>query len=138
MRKELHKPLIWTVIASESSHLLCCVFPTLFSLAGLLSGLGFMVTIPAPMVELHDMIHRWEIPLILMSGVLLALGWAALKYSEKVDCHSTGCAHGTCEPKRSKASLIMMIASGLFVFNVVVYLFVHRTDLVEHLLGHAH
>lgn len=138
MRKALHKPLIWTVIASESSHLLCCVFPTLFSLAGLLSGLGFAVAMPAPMVELHEMIHRWEIPLIVLSGVLLALGWAALKYSEQVDCHSTGCAHGACAPKRSKAGTVMKIASALFVFNVVIYLFVHRTDLAAHLLEHAH
>jgi hypothetical protein len=116
-------------VLSEGTHVFCCVFPTLFSLAGLLASIGIFITIPGYMTEFHDFLHDWEIPIIVLSGALLALGWAVVLYSDKIDCHNTGCAHGACVQRKSKAHLVLKIATALFIFNVAVYAFVHRMDV---------
>lgn len=126
MKSSVQKSLIWAVILSESSHVFCCVFPTIFSLVSLMAGLG-VVAMPAVMVRMHDVLHAWELPMIVTSGVILALGWAAVLYSERIDCHSTGCAHGACAPKKSKAHVVLMIATTLFIFNIAVYAGIHKS-----------
>ena len=128
MNEKIQKSMVWAVILSESSHLFCCVLPTIVSLMGLLAGLGVIVALPSGVLQLHEFLHEWEIPMIAASGVILALGWIAIRYSDKVDCHSTGCAHGACAPKKSRAHLVLKIATVLFVFNVAVYVVVHRSD----------
>ena len=127
MNQKIQKSLMWAVILSETSHLFCCVLPTVVSLMGLLAGLGMVATLPAGVLELHDFLHEWEIPIIASSGVILALGWLAVRHSEKMDCHSTGCHHGTCAPRKNRAHLVLKIATVLFVFNVLVYVAVHRS-----------
>jgi hypothetical protein len=129
MNAKLKKSVLWAVVLSEGSHVFCCVFPTLFSLLGLLASVGIFVAMPAFMVEMHDFLHVWEIPLIALSGVLLAFGWAVVLYSDKIDCHSTGCAHGACAPRKTKAHLVLKIATAVFVVNLLIYAFVHRMDV---------
>ncbi|MFA5592004.1 MAG: hypothetical protein WC989_01655 [Micavibrio sp.] len=128
MNGKIQKSLFWAVIMTEASHVFCCVFPTLFSLIGLLAGLGMIATLPPSMVALHAFMHEWEVPMIIGSGIVLTLGWAALWYGGRIDCHSTGCDHGTCVPRQKRAHLAMKIASVLFVVNVLVYSLIHRTD----------
>jgi hypothetical protein len=128
MNQKMQKSITWAVILSETSHLFCCVLPTIVSLIGLLAGLGVVVALPVGFLQLHDFLHEWEVPMIVVSGVILALGWVAVRHSEKVDCHSTGCAHGACAPKKNRAHLVLKIATVLFVFNVLVYVTVHRSD----------
>ncbi len=127
MNEKLQKPMMWAVILSETSHLFCCVLPTIVSLVGLLAGLGVVVALPVRFLELHDFLHQWELPMIAGSGLILALGWAAVRHGDKVDCHSTGCAHGACAPKKNRAHLVLKIATVLFIFNVLVYAVVHRS-----------
>ena len=128
MNQKMQKSMMWAVILSETSHLFCCVLPTIVSLIGLLAGLGIVVALPVGFLELHDFLHEWEVPMIVASGLILALGWVAVRHSNKVDCHSTGCAHGACTPKKNRAHLVLKIATVLFIFNVLVYLGVHRSD----------
>lgn len=127
MKQSLQKSLIWAVILSESSHVFCCVFPTLFSVVSLLAGIGVVAVMPTFMVSLHNTLHAWELPMIIVSGSILALGWAAIRYSDKIDCHSTGCAHGACVPKKNKAHLVLKIATILFAFNLFVYGAIHKS-----------
>ena len=129
MREKVKKSVLWAVVLSEGTHVFCCVFPTLFSLAGLLASIGIFITIPGVLIEFHDFLHVWEIPIIILSGALLALGWAVVLYSDKIDCHNSGCAHGACAPRKSKAHLVLKIATVLFLFNVAVYVFIHRMDV---------
>lgn len=134
---------MWAVVLSETSHVFCCVFPTLFSVMGLLAGLGVVVALPTSMVHMHELIHAWEVPMIVASGVILALGWAAALYSRKMDCHSSGCVHGACAPRKSKAHVVLEIASVLFFFNVLIYVTVHRSNwfdvpAVSHEAEHVH
>lgn len=128
MKQALQKSLTWTVVLSETTHVFCCVFPTIFSLISLLAGLGLSVAIPASFVTFHDFMHHWEVPIIVVSGLILALGWAVTLYSDRVDCHHTGCEHGACAPRKNKAHLVLKVATILFLFNVIVYFAVHRTS----------
>lgn len=142
---KMQKSLVWAVVLSESMHLFCCVLPTIVSVMGLLAGLGVVVALPSGMLALHDFLHAWEVPMIALSGVILALGWAVVRYSDKMDCHSTGCAHGACAPRKSRAHLVLKIATALFFFNVLVYTVVHRSEwfnanspMGHHEEGHEH
>lgn len=128
MKQYIQKSLSLAVIASEGMHVFCCVLPTLFSLMGLLAGLGVVAALPPSMIAFHDFMHDWEVPMIVASGIILALGWAAVVYSDKVDCHSSGCAHGACAPRKTRAHKILIVASVLFFVNVVIYFGVHRSD----------
>jgi len=139
MKQSLQKSLMWAVVLSETSHVFCCVFPTIFSVIGLLAGLGVVAVMPPFMVSMHEMLHGWEVPMIVASGVILAIGWLAVWYSDRIDCHSTGCAHGACAPKKNRAHLVLKIATVLFVFNVFIFATVHKSnwlvDTVSSLTG---
>lgn len=131
---------MWAVILSETSHVFCCVFPTLFSLIGLLAGIGMVATLPPFMIELHDMLHHWELPMIAFSGGILAFGWGATLYSEKVETdhvHGPDCVHHHGDHKNKKVHLVLKIATVLFVFNVFVYTTIHRSNwFITHVMGH--
>lgn len=128
MGEKLQKSLLWAVVLSESSHVFCCVFPTLFSLMGLLASFGLVVAMPGYVVELHDLMHAWEVPMILFSGIILVLGWIVVHYSEKMDCHDTGCGHGACGKSKKRAHLVLKVATVVFVANVLIYTFIHRAE----------
>ncbi len=133
MKQNLQKHLVWAVILSESTHVFCCVFPTIFSVISLLAGLGMVAAMPAFMVGMHDFLHEWELPMIVVSGLVLAIGWAAVLYSDKISCESECCAQSGCAPKKNKAHLVLKIATVLFIFNVLIYLVFHRsTWVVDH------
>lgn len=130
MRQNIQKSVIWGVVLSEASHVLCCVFPAIFSLMSLAVGMGLAASMPSFMVHIHDLMHEWELPIIAFSGVLLVLGWVVTWYSDHAACcHSTGCSHGSCKPRKTKAHLILIAATALFSFNLVVYTFVHRSGI---------
>lgn len=142
MKESLQNSLNWAVLLSETSHVFCCVLPTVFSLMGLLAGLGVVATLPPSMIALHDILHHWELPMIIASGAVLALGWGATWYSDRIDCHSTGCCHDACAPRKNKAHVILKIATVLFVVNVAVYALIHRSGWIapapEAPIGHLH
>ncbi len=136
MKERVQKSLVWALILSETTHVFCCVLPTLFSVLSLIVGMGMMASMPDSMVRMHTMIHAWEVPIIIFSGVVLALGWGISWYSDRLDCHDTGCHHGACAPQKNKAHLVLVIATVLFTFNLAMYLFVHRSPLVVNKLMH--
>lgn len=128
-RAHVHKArhvLTAAIIASEASHIFCCVLPTVFSLLSLMVGLGMVTAMPGGMVFLHEALHAWEIPMISASGGIIVLGWALHYYSMKIDCHDTGCGHGPCGPKKKTATTILKIATVLFAVNLLIYLVFHQ------------
>ena len=133
--EKLQKHLNFAVILAETSHVFCCVLPTIVSVLSLLTGLGVIGSLPLSLLVLHDFLHAWELPIIIASGILIALGWGVLIYSRKIDCHNTGCGHEPCGPKKKKSSRLLEIATILFVINVSVYAVFHRGMHIE--LPHA-
>lgn len=123
--KRLQGFFSWFVVLSEVSHVFCCVLPSIFSVLTILVGMGILGATPVWMDGAHDAIHAWEVPIITMSGVVLALGWGLHAISKRIDCHDTGCGHEPCGPKKKNTAKILRIATFLFVINMLVYVSVH-------------
>lgn len=124
--ERLQKSLSLAIIAAETSHVFCCVLPTVVSILSLATGLGLIAAMPAGLEFLHELLHEWEVPMITFSGLILLLGWGIHYLAVRVDCHDTGCVHGPCAPKKRKAGKILKIASLLFLINVTIYLCFHH------------
>ncbi len=124
--QKIQKSVSLAIIAAEASHVFCCVLPTLVSIISLLSGLGLIGALPVGILAFHDLMHGYELPIIVVSGLIIALGWGLYFYSKKLDCHDTGCGHGPCEPKKKSSAKLLIVASLLFVVNVGVYTVFHR------------
>lgn len=123
-----HKVIHWVTLASTLSHIFCCGIPMVVGLLSLLAGMGALTTILPGLESMHHRMHSIELPLLVFSALMLALGWAVHVHGRKVDCHSTGCSHPPCEPKKTRASLLMIIATALFAFNVVTLVFMHKDE----------
>lgn len=119
--------ILWAIIISESSHIFCCVLPTVFSMLAVFANLGMFI-MPASYVWFHDLMHEWEFPMVALSGAVLALGWGLHWKGLKGECHTPGCQHhpDPAHPKRSAAHMVLVAATILFVANVFVFLVVHR------------
>ncbi|NCT40782.1 MAG: hypothetical protein GW778_03860 [Alphaproteobacteria bacterium] len=124
--EKFQKHINLAVILAETSHIFCCVLPTVISILSLLVGVGVVGTLPISLLVVHDFLHQWELPIIISSGLLLAVGWGVLIYSRKVDCVEVGCCDKPCAPKKRKSSRLLEVATILFVVNVSVYAIFHR------------
>lgn len=107
----------------------CCVLPTLVTVLGALSNIGLVTIAPHFILDLHDALHEYEVPIILFSAVMVALGWGIHFGAANVDCHDTGCVHPPCGPQKNKNTRILVIATILFAANLVVYFGIHRNVL---------
>ncbi|OFW87474.1 MAG: hypothetical protein A3J37_04925 [Alphaproteobacteria bacterium RIFCSPHIGHO2_12_FULL_45_9] len=117
----------WAVVLSELSHVFCCVIPTLVTILSAFANVGLFIVSPDGMLmDIHNVMHAYEIPVIVFSGAMVVLGWVAHFLSRNVDCHDTGCGHPPCVPQKSKNSRVLIIASLLFAANIVIYFGVHR------------
>lgn len=127
MIAKLQRSIFWAVIVSETSHVFCCVLPTIVSLMSLISAAGAMSSsVPSALMDLHDVLHAWEVPLIIASGGVLLLGWALHGLSRYLDCRASGCAHGPCAPRKHMTRKVLWIATALFIVNAAVYTGIHR------------
>ena len=122
----LKRHLGLAVLASELSHVFCCVLPTLVTVLGALANLGLATAAPGFILEIHEFLHAYEMPIIVFSGVMVAMGWTIHLSSRRVDCHDTGCVHPPCTPKKDNNARILVIATVLFAINLVVFFGIHR------------
>lgn len=120
------KAVFWTVILSETGHLFCCALPALLGILSFFSAFGIIGLMPNMVLDAHDFMHRWELPVIILSASLLGFGWWLYKNSLKLDCSTEhSCGHPPCKPKKDKTKLVLIVASVLFAFNFTLYLFFH-------------
>jgi hypothetical protein len=129
--ERIKSALFYAVVVSETSHVFCCVLPTLVSIFSLLAGLGVISILPSSILDFHEIMHDWEIPMILISAFVLALGWVLHTVSLKIDCHDTGCHHGPCTPKKRSTSKMLAIATTLFSINIIVYFALHVNEVMQ-------
>jgi len=156
-QKHVGRHFGWAVLASELSHIFCCVIPTVVTILSVFANIGLFVVSPdGILMNIHNVMHVYEVPVILFSGLMVALGWAAHFWSNRADCHDTaGCTHPPCSPQKSRNSKILTVATLLFMVNIVIYFGVHRNILhldifrphpierhtehdAEHDMGHNH
>jgi hypothetical protein len=75
--EKYRKTVLAALLVSETSHIFCCVLPTVFSIVSVLSGIGIISTLPTGWVHVHEILHHWEVPMITISGIILVMGWGA-------------------------------------------------------------
>ena len=126
---KIHRHLSIAVLLSEFSHVFCCVLPTVFTVLSFAVNLGLITVMPGFLLELHKHIHEYEVPIIAVSGAMLALGWGCHSGSRRVDCHDNGCGHPPCDPQKNTNARILIVATVLFVMNLTVYFFIHKNIL---------
>ncbi len=136
--ERMQKSVALAVLLSETTHVFCCVLPTIVSLFSLLAGLGLISVVPGFLTDIHDTIHAYEVPMIIASAAILALGWGLHALSVRLDCRSTGCGHPPCTPKKKNASKILWVATALFTINVCIYAAVHVPMTAVSNAGHQH
>ena len=116
-------------MVSVLGHVFCCGLPMVLGLVSLLAGMGAMAHSFPGLHNLHNFVHAHEGLLIGFSMFMLALGWGFQIHANKVDCHDTGCSHPPCEPKKSKASKLLLVATVLFLLNALNILFLSHHDV---------
>lgn len=139
---KINRHILTGVIASESIHVFCCVLPMVFSLMSLLIGVAGL---PLFVIEAHHLIHRYELPMIVVSAIILGLSWGVYALSRKLNCQTEGtCCHTPCTPKKDRTKIVMVIATLLFIGNVAIYLGFHKdmdenfTFPASHAIDHNH
>ncbi len=123
--ERLKSGIFWAVLVSETSHVFCCVLPTVVSLISLMAGAGMLSALPGPVLAIHDALHAYEIPMICGSALILLAGWVMHYISLRLDCRGTGCAHEPCAPKKDRTKMLLIGATVLFCFNLTIYLCFH-------------
>lgn len=124
--QNISKNFGWAVLASELSHVVCCVLPTLFTVLSFAANIGMISSAPMWLMDVHHAIHDYEIPIILFSGAMVCFGWAVHRMSLRVDCHDTGCHHPPCDPVKTRNGKILIVATILFILNVGIYTTIHK------------
>lgn len=132
--QKLNRTITWTVLASEVSHVFCCLIPAALSLLSLFSSAGLVGMVPGFVLSWHEIMHNWEPEMIAFSGILLLTGWSLHRYSKKQGCtpHQGACKHEICEKRRRRTDFILLGAALLFTVNVTLYLGVHKDAALPH------
>lgn len=140
--EKINRHILTGVIASESIHVFCCVLPMVFSVVSLFIGVAGL---PLFVVKIHHLIHRFEIPMIIVSAVILGLSWGIYALSQRLNCRTEAtCCHAPCTPKKDRTKAVMVIATLLFIANVTIYFGLHRdmdenfTFPASHAIDHNH
>ncbi len=136
----LHRNIGIAIILAESTHVFCCVLPTLVTIISIMASVGAIIPIPLFLLDIHEFLHEYELPVIAFSGAVLALGWGLYLASRVTVCEKPHCEpHETvCAGKKDRTRWVLAVATALFIVNITIYFTLHRgnEDLLPH--GHAH
>lgn len=149
---KLQRPLLWTVLLAESTHIFCCVLPTVITVLAVLASFGTVAQMPVFLLDIHELLHEYEVPVILFSGSVLLVGWGIYALSRQIECQKSHCEpHETiCAPAKDHTRWVLVAATILFMINITVYVTLHRgsEDLLraqaeaahvhDHHHGHQH
>jgi hypothetical protein len=139
----MKKTVFTAIILSEASHIFCCVLPSIFSIISLLGSFGLMVAMPGWLQAVHEVMHGYEVPMIIFSASVVALGWGLHYYAHhqhKIGAHEhTCCDHDHGAPAKAKTThRILVAATVLLILNLLVYFVFHRHQADwEHLAADA-
>ena len=104
-------------LVAELSHIFCCGLPIFVAVvsAGSQIGLG------GSFLAFHAIMHDYEVPILIGSGLLLAFGLLLHYISFRINCRATGCAHSDCTPMKFRVGWIFTIAIVLYAANLAFY-----------------
>lgn len=121
-----HRSFGWAVLVSELGHVFCCVLPTVFTILSFAANIGLVGEAPGFLMALHEQMHHYEIPIIVFSGGMVAMGWGVFWLARKLAPQAENCSNAGCCKQQCHNRNILIIASLLFVMNVAIFAFVHK------------
>ncbi|MBL8637212.1 MAG: hypothetical protein JNN09_01790 [Alphaproteobacteria bacterium] len=121
-----HRGFGWAVLLSELGHVFCCVLPTLFTILSFAANIGLVGKAPGALLSLHEKMHHYEIPIIIFSGGMVGLGWGVFVLAKKFAARGGDCSNAACGKEQCHNRNILIIATLLFVVNVLIFAFVHK------------
>jgi hypothetical protein len=104
-------------VMAEATHIFCCGIPITVAALSLGGAGGAFAFLHA----FHDVMHDYEVPVLLGSAFLLALSGALQYVSFRLDCRRTGCRHGDCTPRKFRASLLLKLALVVYGINLLLF-----------------
>jgi hypothetical protein len=105
-------------VMAELTHVFCCGIPLTVAALSLGTVGGAFTSLHA----FHDVMHIYEVRILLGSGLILALSGALQYLSFRLDCRQTGCHHGDCSPKKFRASLLFKLATLAYGLNLLLFM----------------
>jgi len=117
----LHRTANSAMMATLISHVLCCGLPTVVNMLALFAGIGTLSALIPWVGLLHGVLHEFELVLLLVSALALGFGFFVHHLAAKLDCATQSCNHSPCAPKKRQSRIILIVASGLFLINLVNY-----------------
>lgn len=96
------------VVLAELAHIFCCLLPVSIAVM----SVGGQIGLGGMFLTYHDVIHSYEIPILVGSGLVLAIGLALHYVSHRIEHPST----------RYRPSKLMTLAIILFAANVTFYI----------------
>lgn len=94
---------------------------------------GMQLGMGGGILIVHDVMHDYEIPIFIGSGILLLVGLSLHYLSFQLDCRRTGCFHEDCTPKKFKVGRVFLFAAFLYVANLTFFFLTHYEP---HHVGH--
>lgn len=133
-KHKIHHVVSWVALASVIGHVFCCGIPLALGILSLIAGLGTFSAVFPGLDAAHAALRDVEIPMLLFSLSMVMLGWGLQFHASKVDCHDTGCEHPPCNPRKTRTTRLLWLATFLFFANFAMLVFAH--DHAEPLSGH--
>ncbi len=118
---KLQRTATFFSLVAELSHIFCCGIPMLVAVLSTIMQIG----LGGSFLFLHDLLHNYEIPIFIGSGLMLLLGLGLHYLSFYLDCRSTGCEHADCTPKKFRVGRVFIFAATLFAVNLTFFLLAH-------------
>jgi hypothetical protein len=78
--KKWQRSIAWSIILAESTHVFCCVLPTVVTVMAVLASFGAMTQMPVFILDLHAALHGYEVPVIIFSAPCWWLAGLCIQY----------------------------------------------------------
>lgn len=107
------------VIGCSLMHIFCCAIPLLTTIIGLSATFGFISNgiLQIPLVESFE---KFEIEILLLSGIILILAFLLKFRAKKLDCCEKE-AKNFCNTNEKINNLFLKTSGILYLFSIVTF-----------------
>ncbi|MFT6106976.1 MAG: hypothetical protein ACJA0S_001403 [Rickettsiales bacterium] len=107
------------IIGCSLMHIFCCGIPLLATIIGLGTNLGFITrgVLENPLFESFE---KFEIEILLLSGLMLVLAFILKLKADKMNCCEKE-ERNFCAKNEKMNNCFLKISSGLYLFSILTF-----------------
>lgn len=110
------------IAVTALGHVFCCGLPLMLSILGIFSAATSYsletITGITAVDEYEDFALYFATGIIVFSGLLQ---WV----SARLDCHNTGCVHGSCSPAKRRSRRLFILSIALYAMSMFMHFMAH-------------